>query len=67
MKNPICEYMKTHQLSKKEFAHKCNITVYILNKVIERKGGKASHLVKICKASNLKADDILGIANKTKK
>ena len=61
MKNPIIDYIKKHNLTKKELAKRCDVTVYILNRVINRTGGKASHLLKICKATGLKSDSILGI------
>lgn len=62
--NVIKNFMREHKMSKIELSRKSGVSIYIITKLLNGKRNiKKADLIlyKICKATNLSADDILGI------
>ena len=56
----IEKYMQKHKLSKVQFANKCGISLYILNKVLDgQKPINVSSIIKICKFLDVSSDKFL--------
>lgn len=55
------EYMKENTFSKKQLAKICDVSPYLLQRVVERKNVSSDTLLKISTATKIRVDDLLGI------
>ena len=53
------KYMKENNLSKKQLAQKCNISTYLLQRVLEKKCVLSNTLFKISCSTKIRVDDLL--------
>lgn len=62
MENALEKYMKIHNLSKTELSRMCDVSVYIINKILQgERGVNGIYYYKICKVTKIKPDTLLGL------
>ncbi len=54
----IKKYMKDNNLSKREFARKCNLNVWNLDAVLQGRNCRVVYFAKIAKAMNVQLKDL---------
>ncbi len=61
--HPLERYMKNMFINKKQLAKRCEVSVYVINKVIKGKSVMSDNIYKICVETGLRADDLLNLPN----